>query len=124
MAERGRLPAGHGVGHRRAVGAGGRQAEIGQLVVEEEAADHAARAEDALDRGGHRQGVPIGVDDDHVGGAAGSGLLSVPRRGARGLFRPRRVGRGGLADQGGALGDIAVAEQALDRHRHEGGSAM
>ena len=57
--ERGRLPGGHGVGRRRAVRVLGREGEVGQLVVEEEAVDHPARAEDALHRGGHRHHVAL-----------------------------------------------------------------
>ena len=83
--ERGRLPPAAALAAGRAVAVGGREGEVGELVVEEEAVDHPAVAEDALHRGGHGDHVAGGVDDDEVGGAAGlDGAVGARGRAAPG----------------------------------------
>lgn len=54
------------------------EGEIGQLVVEQEAAlGHQPRAETILDRRGHRDGIAVAVDDRDVAGAV---LDAIGRR--------------------------------------------
>ena len=49
---------------------GRREGEIGKLIVQQEAAHHAPRAERILDAGRHGEGVAVVVDDGDVTGAA------------------------------------------------------
>ena len=48
----------------------GDEVEVGELVVEQEAAHHDAAAEGCLDGGGHRGHVALRVDDREMAGAA------------------------------------------------------
>ena len=52
----------HPVGHGLAVGTRRIERKVGQLVVQQEAADHQPCAEGVLHRGGHGQGVAGGVE--------------------------------------------------------------
>ncbi len=77
-----------------ALGVGGREAEVGQLVVQQKALDHLARAESVLDGGGHGQGIAMGIDDADVRRAV-FGL--VCHRGMGCAHRPGRAGQGAPA---------------------------
>ena len=107
----------HAVGHRPALGVGGREAEVGQFVVQQEALDHLARAEDVLDGGGHGQGIALRIDDADVAGAVFG--LGCHRRVAR-LDGARVAGLGDLhrwrarrlADQFRPSGEVGRVEQA------------
>ena len=86
----------------RAPSVAGDEGEVGELVVEQEAADHQPRAEGVLDRRGHRGDVAVGIDDDEMRGrrhvereAVDAQFGLVPGRLAGLRPRPRRsaVGR-------------------------------
>src|SRR3954468_8723145 len=94
------LAAGHRV--RRA----GREIEIGELVVEEEAAHHDAAAEDGLDGGRHRHRVAIAAHDREMAGAA----LVVARD---------CLAYGLLADQRCAFLQVLRTQETSDRDGYE-----
>ena len=106
------------IGGRAALRVARAEREIGHLVVEEEAVDHPARAEDRFHRRGHRHDVAGRVADDEMRGA---GRLGGARRGPAPARRAACPARGGgparVADQARPRGDIAGVEQARDRHR-------
>ena len=102
--ERGRLP-----GSTRLATAApsfaGREGEVGELVVEQEAVDHQPRAERVLDRRRHRGDVAVGVDDDEM-------------RGRRHLERDAVDAQFGLVP-----GRLAGLDLVLAAARSAGGSA-
>ena len=57
------------VRHRTALVIDGDEGEIGELVVEQEAARHQMRAEGLLDGGGHGDRVAVVIDDGNMAGA-------------------------------------------------------
>jgi hypothetical protein len=122
MEERGRLPGSTRLATASPL-ANRAEGEIGQLVVEEEAADHQARAEGAFDGRGDGGDVAVIVDDDEMGGgrllefeAVDAQLRAVPGRlaGRDGVGRQRV----GAFRQPGALGEIVGVQEAL-RHVDE-----
>ena len=86
-----------------ALGVARPEGEIGHLVVEEEAVDHPARAEDRFDRGRHRDDIALRVADDEMAWcrpARASHRRAARRRAGRRARRRRRTGP--RADQPGA----------------------
>ncbi len=103
----------HAVGDGPAGRVAGREAEVGQLVVQQEALDHLAGAELVLDGRRHRHGIAAGV---HHADVAGAVLDLVGHRCQRRLHGPRRARLGHLqalrADEARALGQVGGIEQA------------
>ena len=97
----------------------GSKGEVGELVVEQEAAHHGARAEGLLDARGHGDSIAVVVDDGDMARAAA--LLRARRRPNAPCFMlggvpattfcQRAVG----IDQSAALGEIGRIEQTSDR---------
>jgi len=111
------------IGDRPAVGFGP-EGEVGELVVEEEAADHEPAAEAGLDAGGHRDDVALTIDDGEVArattfraGIRGQALGVAPGR----VARLRFVHRPAAVDHLGAKHQVMRVEQTRDRHPHEVG---
>ena len=109
---------------RRAVHAGRREREVGELVVEQEAAHHAMAAERAFDRRGHGHRIAFVVDDRDVRRPSGIGVHAVrerdPPAAAGRRARRRHAHRARRVDRLAPLGQIGGIEQAGDGHRHEG----
>ena len=109
----------HGIGRRRPSRSNGRETEVGELVVQEEAVDHAARAEDALDGRGHRHHIARLIDDHECGRAAGFDRVVRAGRTAPGGRPAAGLRRVVVADQRRAVPEVAGVEQAGDRHGEE-----
>ena len=122
MALRGRLPGSTRLATGRPSSSSRLEGEIGELVVEQEAAHHAARTEGIFDAGGEGESIALVVDDGDLAGAAAFSRAIVAEgtllhvRGRAGCdTRRSTVG----IDQGAAFGKISRIEQAGDRHRDE-----
>ena len=123
---RGRLPGSTRLATGLPAASTGREREIGQLVVEQEAAHHLVAAETALDRRRHRHRIAVAIDDRHVRGALGLVVQSLAehvaphssRAAGRPAARPSSLRH---ADELRALGEVVAVEQARQRHADEVG---
>ena len=107
----------HPVGDGRAIGVARGKAEVGQLVVQQKAMHHLARAEGRFNRRGQGQRIASGIDDADVGGA----VFDLPRHrritgfeasGLAGAGDLHALCAGALGDQRCARGQIGGIEQA------------
>ena len=105
----------------------GHVVEVGELIVQDEAADHELAAERALHARRHRDGVAMAVDDREVARRRPLGRRArsvVPSRGRKRIAGLDR--RHGLArvDQRRARAQVARVEQSRDRRRHERSTSL
>src|SRR5439155_7864663 len=85
----------------------GNEIEVGELVVEQEAAHHDAAAERVLDGTAHGNDIALRIGDREVGGAVRLGIAR------------RRLAHGSLADQACSAVEVLSIQEFSNRTRYK-----
>lgn len=103
----------HAIGDGGAVGAEWIGGEVGELVVQHESVDEMERSEGRFDRGGHRGGIAVLIDDRDMAGAVLGRLRADTEWHRAEIARLRGAHAVAGIDETGALLQIVLVQQGL-----------